>query len=96
MKALGAQLGRFVLVFNCDETFDFSAMGRLLAGLSQTGAWGCFDEFNRLEERILSAVSQQILTIQRGLIDRAENIELLGRGIKLHENVATFITMNPG
>lgn len=23
VKALGCQLGRFVLVFNCDETFDF-------------------------------------------------------------------------
>lgn len=56
----------------------------------------CFDEFNRLEERILSAVSQQILTIQRGLIERAETIELLGRNIKLHQNVAAFITMNPG
>lgn len=96
VKALGAALGRFVLVFNCDETFDFSAMGRLLAGLSQVGAWGCFDEFNRLEERILSAVSQQILTIQRGLIDRKPEIELLGRPIRLHDNVGIFITMNPG
>jgi dynein heavy chain 1, cytosolic len=96
VKALGAALGRFVLVFNCDETFDFSAMGRLLAGLSQVGAWGCFDEFNRLEERILSAVSQQISTIQRGLIDRQSKIELLGRSISLHDNVGVFITMNPG
>ena len=96
VKALGAALGRFVLVFNCDETFDFSAMGRLLSGLSQVGAWGCFDEFNRLEERILSAVSQQILTIQRGLLERQSNIELLGRSISLHENVGIFITMNPG
>lgn len=71
-------------------------MGRLLAGLSQVGAWGCFDEFNRLEERILSAVSQQILTIQRGLLDRQSKIELLGRSISLHENVGVFITMNPG
>ena len=23
VKALGNQMGRFVLVFNCDETFDF-------------------------------------------------------------------------
>ena len=25
VKALGHQMGRFVLVFNCDETFDFQA-----------------------------------------------------------------------
>ena len=79
-----------------DETFDFSAMGRLFCGLCQVGAWGCFDEFNRLEERILSAVSQQILSIQRGLLERENSIELLGRSIKLHENVGIFVTMNPG
>lgn len=96
VKALGAQLGRFVVVMNCDESFDFSAMGRLFCGLCQVGAWGCFDEFNRLEERILSAVSQQILTIQRGLLERQGRIELLGRSIKLHDNVGIFVTMNPG
>ena len=48
VKALGSQLGYFVLVFNCDETFDFHAMGRIFIGLCQVGAWGCFDEFNRL------------------------------------------------
>ena len=26
VKALGNQLGRFVLVFNCDETFDFQVI----------------------------------------------------------------------
>lgn len=35
--------------------------------LQQVGAWGCFDEFNRLEERMLSAVSQQVQTIQETL-----------------------------
>ncbi len=37
VKALGHQLGRFVLVFNCDETFDFQAMGRIFVGLCQVG-----------------------------------------------------------
>ena len=74
VKALGAQLGRFVLVFNCDETFDFHAMGRIFIGLCQVGAWGCFDEFNRLEERMLSACSQQILVIQTGLRERLSKI----------------------
>ena len=72
VKALGHQLGRFVLVFNCDETFDFQAMGRIFVGLCQVGAWGCFDEFNRLEERMLSAVSQQIQTIQETLKEQGQ------------------------
>ena len=96
VKALGNQLGRFVLVFNCDEAFDFAAMGRLFAGLCQVGAWGCFDEFNRLEERILSAVSSQILTIQRGLQEHAASVDLLGRPVRLNPSMAIFVTMNPG
>lgn len=102
VKALGNQLGRFVLVFNCDETFDFHAMGRIFVGLCQVGAWGCFDEFNRLEERMLSAVSQQIQSIQLALKDAALHntkdiqVELLGRTIPVHQDMAIFITMNPG
>jgi dynein heavy chain 1 len=96
VKMLGNQLGRFVLVFNCDSSFDYAAMGRIFAGLCQVGAWGCFDEFNRLEERILSAVSQQILTIQRGLLMHQDSIELLGNTCKLNKDVGIFVTMNPG
>lgn len=59
-------MGRRVLVFNCDEEFDFKAMGRIFVGLVKCGAWGCFDEFNRLDEEVLSAVSQQIQIIQVG------------------------------
>jgi dynein heavy chain 1, cytosolic len=95
VKALGSQLGFFVLVFNCDETFDFHAMGRIFIGLCQVGAWGCFDEFNRLEERMLSACSQQILVIQTGLRERQSKIELMGKDVKLNPQVGSFVTMNP-
>lgn len=91
VKALGVQLGRFVLVFCCDETFDFQAMGRIFIGLCQVGAWGCFDEFNRLEERILSAVSQQVQTIQQGLASLVKNpnteVELVGKSLRIHKNI---------
>ncbi len=97
VKMLGTQLGRFVLVFNCDSAFDYAAMGRIFSGLCQVGAWGCFDEFNRLEERILSAVSQQILTIQHGLLAQVDTIQLLGNtACKLHKDVGIFVTLNPG
>ncbi|EEY14801.1 dynein heavy chain [Verticillium alfalfae VaMs.102] len=100
VKALGLQLGRFTLVFCCDDTFDFQAMGRIFLGICQVGAWGCFDEFNRLEERILSAVSQQIQNIQLGLKQGAEDdksqIELVGRQLRVNANTGIFITMNPG
>ncbi|KAJ3101821.1 hypothetical protein HDU97_001047 [Phlyctochytrium planicorne] len=95
VKALGCQLGRFVLVFCCDENFDFQAMGRIFIGLCQVGAWGCFDEFNRLEERILSAVSQQIQTIQLGLKEGNE-VELVNKNLKINPDTGVFITMNPG
>lgn len=100
VKALGVELGRFTLVFCCDDTFDFQAMGRIFLGICQVGAWGCFDEFNRLEERILSAVSQQIQNIQLGLKQGAEDdkalIELVGRHLHVNANTGIFITMNPG
>ncbi|CRG84277.1 Dynein heavy chain, cytoplasmic [Talaromyces islandicus] len=100
VKALGLQLGRFTLVFCCDDTFDFQAMGRIFLGICQVGAWGCFDEFNRLEERILSAVSQQIQNIQIGLRKGSEDdstqIELVGRRLRVNQNTGIFITMNPG
>ena len=100
VKALGLQLGRFTLVFNCDDSFDFQAMGRIFLGICQVGAWGCFDEFNRLEERILSAVSQQIQNIQIGLKkgedDGNAEIELVGRRLSVNSNTGIFITMNPG
>ena len=81
VKALGGILGRQVLVFNCDEGIDVKSMGRIFVGLVKCGAWGCFDEFNRLEEAVLSAVSTQIQTIQDAIKARAVHIELLGKTV---------------
>lgn len=76
VKALGGALGKYVIVFCCDESFDFQAMGRIFVGLCMCGAWGCFDEFNRLEERILSAVSQQIQQIQIALKNKTDKVRI--------------------
>ena len=95
VKALGQCLGRQVLVFNCDEQFDYRSMGRIFVGLVQCGAWGCFDEFNRLEEDVLSAVSSQIQVIQDCLKLGRDTLSLVGRQVKINGSSAIFVTMNP-
>ncbi|XP_055023019.1 cytoplasmic dynein 2 heavy chain 1 [Boleophthalmus pectinirostris] len=95
VKALGGLFGRQVLVFNCDEGIDVKSMGRIFVGLVKCGAWGCFDEFNRLEEAVLSAVSMQIQAIQDSLKHNKPTCELLGKQVELDPNSGVFITMNP-
>uniref|UniRef100_A0A8C9YPH8 Cytoplasmic dynein 2 heavy chain 1 n=1 Tax=Sander lucioperca TaxID=283035 RepID=A0A8C9YPH8_SANLU len=95
VKALGGLFGRQVLVFNCDEGIDVKSMGRIFVGLVKCGAWGCFDEFNRLEEAVLSAVSMQIQAIQDSLKHHKNTCELLGKEVELNPNSGVFITLNP-
>ncbi|XP_076446844.1 LOW QUALITY PROTEIN: cytoplasmic dynein 2 heavy chain 1-like [Babylonia areolata] len=95
VKALGGLFGRQVLVFNCDEGIDVKSMGRIFVGLVKCGAWGCFDEFNRLEEAVLSAVSTQIQTIQDAIKAKAPSVELLGKTLDIDHNSGIFITLNP-
>lgn len=44
---------------------DAECMGRLLSGVALCGAWGCFDEFNRLSADALAAASHQLAALLR-------------------------------
>ena len=73
------------LTYPHTQGIDVKSMGRIFIGLVKCGAWGCFDEFNRLEEAVLSAVSMQIQTIQAALRTRAHSCELLERQVRWGE-----------
>ena len=95
-KDLGKNLGMYVIVINCSEGLDFISMGRMFSGFAQTGAWGCFDEFNRINIEVLSVVAQQILSILSALSAHSTKLVFEGQEIRLTHTCGLFITMNPG
>ncbi|KAL8431248.1 hypothetical protein ACSSS7_005396 [Eimeria intestinalis] len=96
VKDLAKSLAIRCVVQNCGEGLDYKAMGTIFSGLVQTGFWGCFDEFNRINPEVLSVVSAQIKAIQTSLQNGKGSVELLGKSLKFISTTGIFVTMNPG
>ncbi|XP_033076049.1 dynein heavy chain 10, axonemal [Trachypithecus francoisi] len=95
-KDLAKALGLLCVVTNCGEGMDYKAVGKIFSGLAQCGAWGCFDEFNRIDASVLSVISSQIQTIRNALIHQLTTFQFEGQEISLDSRMGIFITMNPG
>uniref|UniRef100_A0A7S0KGL4 Dynein-1, subspecies f n=1 Tax=Micromonas pusilla TaxID=38833 RepID=A0A7S0KGL4_MICPS len=95
-KDLAKSMALLCVVFNCGEGLDYKAMGMIFSGLVQTGAWGCFDEFNRITVEVLSVVSSQVKSIQEALKNKLTEFLFEGKEMKLVATTGNFITMNPG
>ncbi|XP_059533127.1 dynein axonemal heavy chain 10 [Myotis daubentonii] len=95
-KDLAKALGLLCVVTNCGEGMDYKAVGKIFSGLAQCGAWGCFDEFNRIDASVLSVISSQIQTIRNALMHQLTTFQFEGQEISLDSRMGIFITMNPG
>lgn len=71
-------------------------MSKFFKGLSQCGAWCCFDEFNRIIPEVLSVISLQIRTIQTAVRRKQTRFIFEGKECRLNPSAFTCITMNPG
>lgn len=94
-KDLARQIAKICFVMNCSASYEYVGICRFFKGLASSGAWVCFDEFNRMEPKILAMIAQVLIALQTALRAGAPDVLLDETRVQLRSDCAVFITLNP-
>ena len=95
-KDLAKACGIFCVVINCSDQIEYQMMAKLFSGIVQSGAWGCLDEFNRINLEVLSVIAQQLLDIRQAKVLNKDKFYFNEKERVLKKQCGVFVTMNPG
>merc|ERR1719446_402517 len=94
-KDLANAVAKACYVINAAPEMDYLTLGNIYKGLSASGTWGCFDEFNRLVPEVLSVCTVQFKAVSEAIRAKLKRFVLQGDEISLDPEVGCYITMNP-
>jgi dynein heavy chain len=93
VKDLVKAVGNFCAMFNCSDAVTVIQMESFFSGLAQTGAWACFDEFNRINSEVLllSVIAEQIYTVQQAVAAGVATFEFVGQTVPINQSSCWYI-----
>lgn len=95
IKDLAKSLAIQLKVFDCTPDLDYRSISRFLKGVAASGAWLCLEDFNRIELKTISVITQQIRAIQMCRIKQNSKCVLQGVELKLYPQCNICIVLNP-
>ncbi|XP_050440794.1 dynein axonemal heavy chain 2-like [Adelges cooleyi] len=96
VKDLGKNLARCVIMVDCSGGLDYKTASRVLCGLAQQGAWGCFEGFYRVDAEVLSVVAQHVSSVLSNLAAGSSSMVFGKTHVKLAKTCAVFGTASLG
>lgn len=93
VRSLAKAFALLFHVYSGNDKLNFNFVDKILKGFVSSGAWICFKNFDRIEEGILSLISQRISSISESKLTGVVDFD--GTLINLNKSGFITITMNP-
>ncbi|CAB3359526.1 Hypothetical predicted protein [Cloeon dipterum] len=96
IRDLARTLGRHLVTLDCTNATPWPSVAHLLAGVAQSGFWGCLKQLDSLAPSSLSVIASQLQTLKTALVMKLRTFNFNATEVTLDSSMAIFATLRPG